>query len=115
MTQQAERGPINDPSEYYAGGSKIDAAPTITARRIGQLILKTWPFLRPLIKHLAALLGITLPLLIVLFGAWFLGGDIFNNKVLVGDRLQPMQASALLLDESYVTTGAENEPKRKLT
>lgn len=35
-------------------------------------------------------------------GASLIGADLLNNKILVGKPLQPLQATLLLLDESYV-------------
>lgn len=98
-----------DTSDVYSGGSAADAAPKVSMRRIGQLILKTWPFIRPLGKHLAALIGIGAVLSVVGSGAFLLGSDLFSNKILVGNKLQPMQAAMLFLDESYVTAGDKDE------
>ena len=36
--------------------------------------------------------------------ALFVGGDLFFNKVLVGEKLQPLQATVLFLSDDYVTT-----------
>ena len=109
MTKQGIDAPAA--AEFYGGDSVIDAAPKISVGRIGQLVLKTWPFLRPLMKHLLALLAIGGLTALVIGGAGLLGNDLFNNKILVGNKLQPMQAALLFLDEAYVTSGDENEPK----
>ena len=76
--------------------------PPIRARRILQLALKCWPFIRPLIKHLLILLGASALVSLVLFALGLLGTDMFNNKILVGDKLQPLQAQLLFVDESFV-------------
>ena len=79
-------------------------------RQLGRLALRTWPFIRPKWVHvvvLVALGGLSGIFLGVLF---FVAHDLFMNKVLVGEKLQPMQAVLFDLDESYVTTGAEDEP-----
>jgi ATP-binding cassette subfamily B protein len=99
-----------DTSDVYSGESVSDTAPKVSMRRIGQLILKTWPFIRPVGKHFAALIGIGAILFVVGGGAFLLVGDLFNNKILVGSKLQPMQADMLFLDESYVTAGDKAEP-----
>lgn len=98
-----------DTSDVYSGGSVAGIAPKVSMRRIGQLILKTWPFIRPLCKHFAALIGSGAFLFVVGGGAFLLVGDLFNNKILVGSKLQPMQAEMLFLDESYVTAGDKDE------
>jgi len=61
-------------------------------------------------KHLAVLTGIGAFLFVVGSGAFLMGGDLLNNKILVGHKLQPMQAAMLFLDESYVTAGDKGEP-----
>ena len=78
--------------------------PPIRMRRILQLALKCWPFIRPLLKHLLILLGGSALVSLVLFAMGLLGTDLVNNKILVGDKLQPLQAELLYVDESYVLT-----------
>ena len=85
-----------------AGTETLADLPPIRTRRILQLTLKCWPFIRPLIKHLLFLLGASALVSLVLFALGLLGTDMFNNKILVGDKLQPLQAQLLFVDESYV-------------
>ncbi len=84
--------------------------PRLDARKFLRLSGKTWPFIRPVIKHVITLLiaGAVSGVFLAVLGLVAL--DLFNNKVLVGERLQPVQAVLLGLDESYVTSGAEDEP-----
>ena len=84
------------------GTDTLADLPPIRARRILQLALKCWPFIRPLIKHLLFLLGASALVSLVLFALGLLGTDMFNNKILVGDKLQPLQAQLLFVDESFV-------------
>ena len=86
------------------------AAETLGWRQLGRLALRTWPFIRPLLKHVVALLVLGALSGIFLAVLWVVASDLFMNKVLVGEPLQPLQAVMLDLDESYVTTGAEDEP-----
>ena len=37
---------------------------------------------------------------------WFIGTDLFTNKVLLGQKLQPLQAVVLFLPEEYVVENA---------
>ena len=83
--------------------------PVITLRRMGALMLKTWPFIRPMLKHLILFLAVGLVASIIFSGTALLAQDLFSNKVLVGNKLQPLQAALLLLDDTYVTTGADGE------
>lgn len=84
------------------GTDTLADLPPIRARRILQLALKCWPFIRPLIKHLLFLLGASALVSLALFALGLLGTDMFNNKILVGDKLQPLQAQLLFVDESFV-------------
>ena len=84
------------------GTETLADLPPIRVRRILQLALKCWPFIRPLIKHLLILLGASALVSLVLFALGLLGTDMFSNKILVGDKLQPLQAQLLFVDESYV-------------
>ena len=58
--------------------------------------------MRPMLKHLLILLGISALTSLALLAFGLLGTDIFNNKILVGDKLQPLQARLLFVDESFV-------------
>ena len=76
--------------------------PTLGARKLLHLTRRTWPFIRPMRWHLITLLaagGLSGLFLAVL---WVVAADVFFNKVLVGDKLQPVQAVVLGLDDSYV-------------
>ena len=57
-----------------------------------------------MLKHLLILLGSSALVSLVLFAMGLLGTDLLNNKILVGDKLQPLQAELLYVDESYVLT-----------
>ena len=85
-----------------AGTETLADLPPIRARRILQLALKCWPFIRPMLKHLILLLGASALSSAALLVLGLLGTDMFNNKILVGDKLQPLQAQLLFVNESYV-------------
>ena len=88
----------------YTDKGPVEVPPTMTFRRMFHLGLKTWPFMRPLLKHLLVLLALVFSGgLTALVGAFF-GTDLFYNKVLIGEKLQPIQATVLFLGEEYVTT-----------
>ena len=81
----------------------IKALPPMGPRRFIQLLIKAWPFMRPLLKHWLILVSLTIFISLIFAGATFVGTDLFNNKILVGDKLQPLQAKVLLLGESYTS------------
>lgn len=98
-----------------AGTETLADLPPIRARRILQLAFKCWPFIRPLLKHVLILLGTTALVSLVLVALGLLGTDLFNNKILVGDKLQPLQAQLLFLDDAYVLSDiADNVNEREV-
>ena len=85
------------------------AMPTITPRRVLRLMFKTWPFIRPMAIHLISFVVIGLVAAMIFAATVLLAQDLFSNKVLVGYKLQPLQATLLLLDDSYVASGTDQE------
>ena len=81
----------------------------MSARRLGELILRAWPFIRPMLRHLIAFLAISAVSAVFMVAIWAVAGDLLANKVLVGERLQPLQAVVLGVGEEYITTGAAEE------
>ncbi len=92
----------SNPQDIYSGTSQALEFPKINFRRMTQLVWKTWPFMRPMLKHIIVLLLVGFLQGIIFAGSLFVAGDIFTNKVLVGEKVQPFQAWAMGLDESYV-------------
>jgi ATP-binding cassette subfamily B protein len=83
------------------------STPEMSLRKMLGIALKTWPYMRPMLKHLifmgSLMLAGGLGGLITLF----VGTDLFSNKVLVGEKLQPVQAMVLFVGEEYVTDDPE--------
>ena len=88
----------------YTDKGSVEVAPTMTFRRMFHLGLKTWPFMRPMLKHLLVLLALAFSGGLTALVGTFFGTDLFYNKVLIGEKLQPIQATVLFLEEEYVTT-----------
>ena len=74
----------------------------IPPRELARLLLRTWLYLRPQIHHIILLFGLIFTGEALLMGSAFLGADLFSNKVLVGEKLEPEQARLFLFDDSYV-------------
>jgi len=85
-------------SSHTVRGGEFDRGLTDIIR----VVSACWPFARPYLKHIIGLYLIGLVLSGIALVSGFMGADIFNNKILVGDKLQPFQAFVLVLDESYV-------------
>ena len=88
-------------------------APAVGPRQFARLALRTWPFIRPVLKHMVTLLvaGAVSGLFVSVL--WVVASDLLFNKVLIGERLQPLQAAMLALDESYVTASLDAKPARE--
>ena len=77
-------------------------------RKMFRLALKTWPYMRPMLKHLLVIGAFGLSGGLVGMVTVFVGTDLWMNKVLVGEKLQPLQATVLFVDDEYVT----GDPKK---
>ena len=71
-----------------------------------QLAFRTWPYFQPMLKHLMVLGGLMLSGIVAGIPAAFVGTDLFYNKVLLGQKLQPLQATVLFVGDEYVTNEA---------
>lgn len=80
--------------------------PDLSFRRMLRLALRCWPFIRPLLPHLLLVGGLAALIGLLFAAAVFIGTDIFSNKILLGQKLQPVQATMLLLGEDYVDDSA---------
>ena len=74
-----------------------------------KLAWRCWPYYRPQAKHLATFVLINSVVGAFALGAAFIGTDLIENKIILGEKLEPLQATMLLLDEDFVSSaGAEN-------
>ena len=67
--------------------------------------------MRPYLRHIVTLITLELLLAPILGIVFFVGSDVISNKILVGEKLQPLQATVLMLDESYVRETDDDETK----
>ncbi|MDE0452284.1 MAG: ABC transporter ATP-binding protein [Gammaproteobacteria bacterium] len=102
-------------SEAISATGSPDEQSTLSPQELGRLVLRTWPYMRPQLRHLVAWIVARYALELVFLVATLIAFDLFNNKILLGEKLQPDQAVLLQLDESYVRApdtlgvGAEEE------
>ncbi len=71
-----------------------------------RLLLRTWPYLKSQLKHIVSWVALVVLIEIIWVFAFLVAFDLLNNKILVGQKLEPAQASLLFLDERYT---AESE------
>ncbi|MEM7366127.1 MAG: ABC transporter ATP-binding protein [Pseudomonadota bacterium] len=95
---------IFESSDWQGDGSP---PPTMTGRKMLRLSLRTWPYMRPMLPHLLVLLAFAFSGALGAMLTWFIGTDLFTNKVLLGQKLQPLQAVVLFLPEEYVVDDVE--------
>ena len=84
-----------------------DSAKPLGLKATARLFLRTWPYLRPQLVHLVALVASTLLIEVIFVLAALVTFDLFNNKILVGQKLEPAQATLLFLDQSFVRSQAQ--------
>lgn len=75
-----------------------------------KLAWRCWPYYRLQLKHLITFVVLNSIVGLIFLGSAFLGNDLVENKILLGERLQPLQATLLFVGDEYVATGEENEP-----
>ena len=77
--------------------------PEISLGRFLWLFVRTWPFMRPMLVHVIFLV-LVWPFVMMAVGTFTgaITGDLWFNKILNGERLQPLQATVLFLDDTYL-------------
>ena len=96
-----------DPLSLVAGYSDmrlVEAPPELGFRRMFELAFRTWPYMRPMLIHIVVVLAFIFSGSAVALVGFFVGVDLMHNKVLVGEGLQPIQATVLFVGDEYVTT-----------
>ncbi len=74
-----------------------------------RLSWRCWPYYRPQLKHLITYFALSILMGFIFIAVYFVGFDLIENKVLLGERLQPLQAAILFVGEEYVTSGQQDE------
>ena len=74
-----------------------------------RLAVRCWPYYRAQAKHLVTFVLISTILGVCVLGAGMIGTDLIENKIIMGEQLEPMQATMLLLDSEYVASNGTDE------
>ena len=93
---------------------RFEEASGLPLREFFALIGRTWPYLRQELKHLITWVFLRMVLEVVWISATFITYDLFNNKVLIGEKLERVQAVFLFVDESYQLNEDELAAKAEL-
>ena len=83
----------------------LDVPPDISMHRMGSLVIRALPFMRPMFPHILflILLGFFFSIVFTFTGA--LTGDVWLNKILNGERLQPVSGLRVLSRRQLRQTG----------
>ena len=92
----------------YSDMRLVEAPPEMSFRRMFGLALRTWPYMRPMLVHIVVVLAFIFSGSVAGLVGFFVGVDLMHNKVLLGEKLQPIQATVLFVGDEYVTT----DPKK---
>jgi len=71
-------------------------------RELMRLLLRTWPYLKSQLRHVVSWVGLVVLMEIIWVFAFLVAFDLLNNKILVGQKLEPAQATLLFLEDSYM-------------
>ena len=89
--------------------SDADDVPPVNLKRMGSIIVRSLPFMRPMLLHIVAIFGMGFFLTFLFTFTGTLAGDMWDNKMLVNDKLQPVQAFVVFVDDTYVRPEFLNE------
>ena len=70
-------------------------------RELIRLLLRTRPYLKSQLRHIVSWVGLVMLMEIIWVFAFLVAFDLLNNKILVGQKLEPAQATLLFLDDRY--------------
>ena len=104
MSEINQQAPV-----YSLNLNKEEEEDGLTLKALVRLFLRTWPYLKPQWPHLSLWVVARFAIEVIWVFSALVAFDLFNNKVLVGEKLQPSQASLLFLDDSYSTDFFDQE------
>ena len=106
MTDSSDTTSPREPARALADPTHT---PDLGLKRMGRIAWKALPFMRPMMWHIIVILSLGFAMGAVVAFATTLGTDLFTNKVLIGGKIQPMQAFLLGLDASYVVEPVDSD------
>lgn len=76
--------------------------PEVRLKRMASIVVRSLPFMRPMLIHIVAIFGMGFFLTFLFTFTGTITSDMWDNKMLVNDKLQPVQAFVLFVDETYL-------------
>ena len=77
-------------------------APEVTGKRMLSVIIRSVPYMRPMFIHIFAVFGFGFFLSLLFLATGTISSDLWDNKMMVNDKLQPAQAVVLFVDKTYL-------------
>ena len=97
-------------------GASIDpsaqAPATFGLLGVVRVFVRTWPYLKPQFLHILCWLVLQLTSYTAVGLAMVLVDDVLNNKIMLGDPLEPAQATLLMVDPGYAEVAELSEEQR---
>ena len=93
---------------------KNDPEGTLRPKEFFSLYARTWPYMKPQLVHLVFWVVAVLLIEALFVVSMLIGSDLFNNKVIEAEKLEPQQAKMLLLTDDYIGDPVEDEPSKTL-
>ena len=86
-----------------------DNVPEVSLKRMASIIVRSIPFMMPMFLHIVAIfaMGFFLTFLFTFTGT--ISSDMWDNKMLVNDKLQPIQRFLIFVDKSYAYDSMESQ------
>lgn len=82
--------------------SDVDDVPPVNLKRMGSIIVRSVPFMRPMLLHIITIFGMGFLLTAIFVVSGTIADDMWDNKMLVNDKLQPFQAFVIFVDDTYL-------------
>lgn len=79
-----------------------DDVPEVRLKRMASIMVRSMPFMRPMLIHILAIFGMGFLLTFLFTFTGTMADDMWDNKMLVNDKLQPVQVFVLFVDDTYL-------------
>ena len=86
-----------------------DPEGTLRPKEFFSLYARTWPYMKPQLVHLFFWVIAVLLIEALFVVSMLVGSDLFNNKVIEAEKLEPQQAKMLFLTDDYIGDFSEDE------
>ena len=93
--------------------SDENEVPEVSAKRMLSVIVRSVPFMRPMLLHIILIFVVGFLLTFLFTFTSTVASDMWDNKMLVNDKLQPVQKFVILVDDTFVRTEFLSDEERQ--